>query len=54
MSARQKKKDCKCTSQPKGNPKYSDGCCYHSGDVKPSVRERKHGKEYCRDWTRDY
>lgn len=54
MSNSEKKKDCKCTSQPRGNPKYSEGICYLSGSIKPSVRERKKGKRYCRDWENEY
>lgn len=45
---------CRCTSHPRGNPKYSNGSCYLSGDVRPSVRQRIDGKKYCRNWEQEY
>ena len=50
MSRSSKRKDCSCSASPHGSPKYSHGCCYHSGDVRPAVRERIDGKKICREW----
>jgi len=50
MSDSSKRKDCSCTTRPHGNPKYSNGSCYHSGDVRPAVKERIAGKKLCREW----
>lgn len=45
-----KNSGCCCSSKTYGNPKYSNGICYHSGEVRPSVRKRIENKKLCREW----
>lgn len=47
-----KSSGCRCSSKTHGNPKHSNGICYRSGEVRPSVRERIEGKKLCKEWQR--
>jgi len=54
MSKSHKKKDCSCRNKSPGRPKYSHGCCYHAGDLRPAVQERRQGQRYLRRWRDEY
>jgi hypothetical protein len=49
MLKQSKKRDCRCSGHPSGQPKLTRGLCY-GNDVRAAVRERIRGRQIVRIW----